>query len=218
MKRMMMRMVVVAIAMIVSTQADAQLTNLLKNMASEAVSSVTGNKSTANSLTELAGNLLGTTKLNAKNLQGTWTYSEPCIAFESENVLASLGSSVASKKVETTLSKQLTRLGFTAGKLVLTLNADSTGVATLNGKKVELTWTVSNTDLVLTFPLTNKNIHINAKLSGSSLQLAMSADKLLTFATAITEKASTVSTTLSTVNSLIKNVKGMHVGLKFKKG
>lgn len=205
------------LAMAGSLQADAQLKNLLKNVAGEAVNSATGNSTAGDVLGGLASKLLGTDKLNADNLQGTWTYSEPCVAFESESLLTSVGSSLASKKVETTLAKQMTRLGFTAGKMTLTLNADSTGTVNLNGKDVKVTWSVSETDLILTFPLTKKSVHMNAKLSGNSLQLAMSTDKLLTLATAITEKASTVNSTLGTVNSLMKNIKGMYVGLKFTK-
>lgn len=217
MKRVMKCLALLVLAMASSLRADAQLKNLLKNVASEAVSSATGSSATGDVLNGLASKLLGKDKLNAKNLEGTWTYSEPCVAFESENLLTSVGSTLASKKVETTLAKQLKRLGFTAGKLTLTLNADSTGVATLNGKKVEVNWSVSETDLILTFPLTKRSVHMNAKLTGNSLQLAMSADKLLALVTAITEKAGTVSSTLSTVSSLVKNVKGMHVGLTFNK-
>lgn len=217
MRRVMRCMAMLMLAMAGSLQADAQLKNLLKNVAGEAVNSATGNSTAGDVLGGLASKLLGTDKLNADNLQGTWTYSEPCVAFESESLLTSVGSSLASKKVETTLAKQMTRLGFTAGKMTLTLNADSTGTVNLNGKDVKVTWSVSETDFILTFPLTKKSVHMNAKLSGNSLQLAMSTDKLLTLATAITEKASTVNSTLGTVNSLMKNIKGMYVGLKFTK-
>lgn len=217
MKKVMKCLAMLVLAMASSVKADAQLTNILKNVASEAVSSATGSSAAGDVLSGLTSKLLGTDKLNAKNLQGTWTYSTPCVAFESENLLTSVGSSLASKKVETALGKQMKRLGFTEGKMTLTLNADSTGTVVLNGKKVEVNWSVSDTDLILTFPLTQKSVHMNAKLSGSTLQLAMSTDKLLTLATAITEKASTVSSTLGTVNALVKNVKGMHVGLAFKK-
>ncbi|MGM9621695.1 MAG: lipocalin-like domain-containing protein [Bacteroidaceae bacterium] len=217
MRRVMRCMAMLMLAMAGSLQADAQLKNLLKNVAGEAVNSATGNSTAGDVLGGLASKLLGTDKLNADNLQGTWTYSEPCVAFESESLLTSVGSSLASKKVETTLAKQMTRLGFTAGKMTLALNADSTGTVNLNGKDVKVTWSVSETDLILTFPLTKKSVHMNAKLSGNSLQLAMSTDKLLTLATAITEKASTVNSTLGTVNSLMKNIKGMYVGLKFTK-
>lgn len=205
------------LAMAGSLRADAQWKNILENVAGEALSSATGNKATGKVLNGLTAKLLGTDKLNAKNLRGTWAYSEPCIAFESENLLTSVGSTLASKKVESTLGKQLERLGFTPGKLVLTLNADSTGTASLDGKKVEMTWSVSGTNLVLSFPLTKKNVHVNAKVTGNSLQLAMSADKLLALAIAITEKAGTVNSTLGTVSNLVKNVKGMHLGLTFNK-
>lgn len=217
MKRAMKCMAMLLLAMAGSLRADAQLKNILKNVASEAVSSATGSSAAGDVLNGLTSKLLGTDKLNAQNLHGTWTYSEPCVAFESENLLTSVGSSLASKKVETALAKQVKRLGLTAGKMSLTLNADSTGTVTFNGKKVEVNWSVNETDLILSFPLTQKSVHMNAKLSGSTLQLAMSADKLLTLFTAITEKASTVSSTLGTLNSLVKNVKGMHVGLTFKK-
>ena len=205
------------LAMAGSLRADAQWKNILENVAGEALSSATGNKATGKVLNGLTAKLLGTDKLNAKNLRGTWAYSEPCIAFESENLLASVGSTLASKKVESTLGKQLERLGFTPGKLVLTLNADSTGTASMEGKKVEMTWSVSGTNLVLSFPLTKKSVHVNAKVTGNSLQLAMSADKLLALAIAITEKAGTVNSTLGTVSNLVKNVKGMHLGLTFNK-
>ena len=58
---------------------------------------------------------------------------------------------------------------------------------------------------------------MNAKMSGSELQLAMKSDKLLTLLNAITEKAGTVNSSLGTLNTLTKNVKGMYMGLKFTK-
>ncbi|MGN0233326.1 MAG: lipocalin-like domain-containing protein [Bacteroidaceae bacterium] len=217
MKRIMKCMAVLLLAMTSGMQAHAQLKNILKNVASEAVSSATSGSGTADILTGLASKLLGTDTLSIENMQGIWTYSEPCVTFESENLLTSVGSTLASNKVESTLAKQLTKIGFTNGKLILTLNADSTGVVNLNGKDVEINWGVEESDLILTFPLTKKSIHMNAKLEGNGLQLSMSTDKLLTFATAITEKASTVNSTLGTLNSLMKNIKGMYLGLKFTK-
>ena len=58
---------------------------------------------------------------------------------------------------------------------------------------------------------------MNAKLTESELQLAMKADKLLTLLNTITEKTSTVNSSLGTLNTLTKNVKGMYMGLKFTK-
>ncbi|MBR4930847.1 MAG: DUF4923 family protein, partial [Bacteroidaceae bacterium] len=49
------------------------------------------------------------------------------------------------------------------------------------------------------------------------LCLAMNTDKLLTILNTVSEKASNINSTASSVNALIKNVKGMYVGLKFTK-
>ena len=160
-------LVMLMLAMASSLQADAQLKNLLKNAASEALGNMSHENGTAEALGKLTSKLLGTDTLDAKHLVGTWTYSEPCIAFESESLLANVGNTLVGEKVEATLAKQLKHLGFNEGKLALKLNADSTGTVTLNEKKVEVHWSVSESNLILTFHLTNRSIHMNAKLSGN---------------------------------------------------
>jgi hypothetical protein len=197
--------------------ANAQLSNILKNAAGAAIDKATGNSTIGKVAGDLLGNLIGTTAVSEKNLVGTWTYNQPGVAFESENVLASLGSSVVSSKAETTLKNGLTKIGFTEGKVVMTLNEDKTGTITYNGKPVKVNWEVEETNLKLTFPLLNNGITMNTKLTGNELQVAMKTDKLLTLVNTITSKAGTVNSTLGSLNTLTKNVKGMYMGLKFTK-
>ena len=197
-------MAFIALGIMVCNNANAQLENILKSVAGEAAANV-------------VGNLLGTNKVSEKSLVGTWSYNQPCVAFESENVLATVGSSMVSTKVEKTMQNGLTKVGFTSGKVVMTLKEDKTGIIKYNGKAVDVNWAVDGTNLKLTFPLLNKGVTMNAKLSGSELQVAMKSDKLLTLLNAITEKAGTVSSSLGTLNTLTKNVKGMYMGLKFTK-
>lgn len=185
-----------------------------------AISTLSGNKesnNTVNKLTDIAYQLLGTGKVSANSLQGTWVYDEPCIAFESENVLASLGGVAASTKLENSLSNILNKVGFTAGKIQLTLNADSTGCIAAGSKKTEFKWSIKESNLALTFPVTGKTVQMNAKISGNTLRMAMNADKLLAIITTVSEKASSINSTAGSINSLVKNVKGMYVGLKFTK-
>ena len=52
-------------------------------------------------------------------------------------------------------------------------------------------------------------------MTGGTLQVAMNAEKLLTVVTTVTEKTSSLSTTMSTLNSLLKNVNGLYLGLKY---
>lgn len=204
MKKNLLRMAFIALGIMVCNNANAQLENILKSVAGEAAANV-------------VGNLLGTNKVSEKSLVGTWSYNQPCVAFESENVLATVGSSMVSTKVEKTMQNGLTKVGFTSGKVVMTLKEDKTGIIKYNGKAVDVNWAVDGTNLKLTFPLLNKGVTMNAKLSGSELQVAMKSDKLLTLLNAITEKAGTVSSSLGTLNTLTKNVKGMYMGLKFTK-
>ena len=213
----MLKLAFLAMGMMLCSNADAQLSDVLKNAAGTAISKATGNSTVGDVASELIGDLLGTSKVSDKSLIGTWSYTQPCVAFESENVLASLGSSVVSTKVETTMKNGLNKIGFTSGKVVMTLKEDKTGVIKYNGKGVDVNWAVEDTNLKLTFPLLNKGVTMNAKLSGNELQLAMKSDKLLTLLNAITQKAGTVNSSLGTLNTLTKNVKGMYTGLKFTK-
>ena len=202
MKSNMLKVAFMALGIIACSNANAQLNDVLKNVAGTAVSKATGNSTVGDVAANLLGNLLGTTTVSEKSLIGTWTYSQPCVAFESENVLATIGSSVVSSKAETTLKNGLTKIGFSSGKVVMTLNEDKTGTITYNGKAVKVNWGVDGTNLKLTFPLINKSVTMNTKIEGGELQVAMKADKLLTLANAITSKASTVSSSLGTLNTL----------------
>ena len=213
----MLRVAFVALGMMFCGNANAQLGDLLKNVAGEAINKATGNSTVGNVAADLVGNLLGTAEVTEKTLVGTWSYSQPCVAFESENVLATLGSSVVSTKVEKTMQNGLTKVGFTSGKVVMTLNEDKTGTIQYNGKPVNINWAVEGTSLKLTFPIVNKGVTMNVKQTGGELQVAMKSDKLLTLLNAITEKAGTVNSSLGTLNTLTKNVKGMYMGLKFTK-
>ena len=217
MNKNLLKLGFVALYIMFCSNANAQLSDILKNAAGTAVSKATGNSTVGDVASDLLGNLLGTSKVSEKSLVGTWAYSQPGVAFESENVLTSLGSSVVSCKVETTMKNGLTKVGFTSGKVVMTLKEDKTGTVALNGKSVDINWDVEGTNLKLTFPLINQGVTMNAKLSGNELQLAMKSDKLLTLLNAITQKAGTVNSQLSTLNTLTKNVKGMYMGLKFTK-
>lgn len=217
MKMNMLKVAFVALGMMLCGNANAQLSNILKNMAGEAVNKATGNSTVGNVAADLIGNLLGTAEVTEKTMVGTWSYSQPCVAFESENVLASVGSSLVSTKVEKTMQNGLTKVGFTSGKVVMTLNEDKTGTIQYNGKPVNINWAVEGTNLTLTFPIINKGVTMNVKQTGGELQVAMKSDKLLTLLNAITEKAGTVNSSLGTLNTLTKNVKGMYMGLKFTK-
>ena len=65
---MMKCLVMLMLAMASSLQADAQLKNLLKNAASEALGNMSHENGTAEALGKLTSKLLGTDTLDAKHL------------------------------------------------------------------------------------------------------------------------------------------------------
>lgn len=210
----MFRMALVAIMMMVApVAANAQLSDILKSTAS----GLLGNGAATGAATDLAsnllGNLLGTNKLTESNLVGTWVYEEPCAVLESQDILGQLGSTLITNKLVKKEKKALEKVGFKAGKVILVLNKDKSGVMTVGNRQMNLTWGVSGSNLTLTF-LTH-TIKINANMNGGKLQLAMNADKLLTLAGSVTAMASKLSSSMGTVSKLLSKYEGMYVGLKF---
>ncbi len=79
------------------------------------------------------------------------------------------------------------------------------------------TYKLDGSDLHLTLTSVKKTIKMNCKLSAGKLQLAMKADKLLTLVNTVSSTAAAASTSLATLNTLLKNVDGLYVGLQFTK-
>lgn len=215
MKKNLLKMAFFAIALMMTTNANAQWQDVLKSAAGGILNSATNGAS--NAVTDIVNNLLGTSNVSEGNIEGTWNYNEPCIAFESDNILTQLGSSAASKKAEKYMKTGLDKVGFTHGKVTMTLNKDKTGTISYNGKPVNVNWEIEGSNLTIIFPITQKRVTMNVKLVGTELQVAMKADKLIALLTNITNKATTVNASFGTVASLLKNVKGMYLGLKFTK-
>ncbi len=192
-----------------STSTGDAITNILGG--------IMGSSSTAKAATDIIGNVLGSSKITEKSLAGTWTYTQPCVAFESENVLSNIGGSVASSKIEDKMKKALAKAGIKEGKFTVTFNEDKTFAMAVGKKKLSGTFEVSGSDLLLTFNSPNKTIKSNAKLSLGTLQLAMNADKMLEIVNTIATKASAYSSQMGTISTVLSQYKGMYLGMKFNK-
>ena len=213
MKKNIIRMAFAFMMAMMPVCMNAQLTNILKK-AKEAVSTASP---TAGTVVDAIGNVLGTKKVSAKSLEGTWVYSQPCVAFESENALSNLGGSVAQSKIEAKLKQGLEKAGIKAGQMSITFKADKTFSTTVGTKTVTGTYEVSGADLTLTFKQPAKTVKTNAKISLTTLQVAMKADKMLSIVNTIATKASAYSTQMGTVSKLLNQYKSMYLGLKFEK-
>jgi hypothetical protein len=204
---------VAAAAFLMPSTMNAQFADLLN----KAKNLFGGSSSTTSTITNVVGNLLGNTKITAQKLEGTWSYTQPCIAFESESTLNNIGGSVASAKIEEKLKAGLDKAGIKEGQMSITFNADKTFYISTGKRQISGTYEVEGSDLSLTFKTTKKTIKTNVKLSLGTLQIAMNADKMLQIVNTIATKASAYSSSMKTVSTLLSQYKSMYLGLKFKK-
>ena len=174
--------------------------------------------STIVTVVKILGSVLGqfydTTTKTA--LVGKWSYDEPAIQFESENLLKKAGGVVASQDVADKLTPYFETLGFKPGSISLELREDNTCTYTLGGQSFNGTYDFDDTNKKLTlktpfFPLPA------AYLSIVNDQMAVTYDssKLLNLVQVVGQVSN--QPTLSAVSQLANSYDGMKTGFTFKK-
>ena len=173
---------------------------------------------TSQTTTDLLGRvlsyLLGNTT-SKESIIGTWKYSSPKVIFESENILAKVGSDIASEKVEKTLGDQLQRVGFSLGKTALTFNEDNTCSFTFGSRTYPGTYKYdsSTNRLTITDAFGVGTVKCTACKNGNELYLLFDSDKILTLINALGK--STISNTSAA--SILNNYKGLKLGWSMTK-
>ena len=158
------------------------------------------------------------TGVSTFSLEGTWTYAGPDCKFESDNVLAKVGSEIAAQKVETEMTNILSKIGFKEG-VTYTFNADGTYSSTVNGRTTQGTYTYDSetnelalkTKLGYTFNATvSKSIENSNKIS-----LLFNADKLMSLAQTVSSALKSSAT--STLSTILGQYDGMKIGFELTK-
>lgn len=221
MKRNVFRIAVVGVMLSCGVNAGAQssLSNILSKVKSSTSSSSDTESSTSSSsssvLSAISSIFSSSSQATESKITGTWTYSEPAIVFESDNILSSAAGEAAATKIEEKLASAIEKCGITED-MTVTFSSDGSFSSKISSKTVSGTWEISDSKLNLT--CSGKTVSVTTQMSGSStLMLVVDATKLLTLVQTIGSSASSASSTLSTISSLASSVDGMEVGLKFTK-
>lgn len=171
-------------------------------------------------LNSLLGGLLSST-LTEKSIYGTWTYQEPEVRFESDNLLAQAGGEVAAATIEQKLGTYLSKVGITAGSTTYTFNEDktfaiATGTRTISTGTYTFDSNAKTITLKGTLGLLNQTCTVG--MDGTSLCLLFEANKLLTAANAVGSFLGKANSTVGSITSIIgDNYKGMKLGFKMAK-
>ena len=180
--------------------------------------SVPSTISQENSLGTTSGSILGSVlsqlfsgaTTNAETIIGTWSYSSPKVVFESENILAQLGSSVVSNKIESQFDAQLKKYGFNPSVTKFTFNKDNTCSFSVGGKTIPGTYTFDATSkkMTVTGALGIGTITCTTSITGNQMYMLFDADKVLSVAGSL----SAASTKTSTLSSILQNYSGLKLG------
>lgn len=167
---------------------------------------------------DLIGNLISTfasgVMTNQSSLVGSWTYAKPCVQFESQNLLAQAGGSVAATTIENKLATYYQKLGITAGKAKFVFAQDGTLQYTIGGRSMtgKYVFNANNKTVTIT---TQTGVNVTAYVSVSVNQMALTFDasKLLS----LVNSASAASASLSNLSAIAGQFSGMKLGFTFSK-
>jgi len=167
-------------------------------------------------LSGVVDNVIGGVTNNKSALVGTWKYSSPDCEFESDNLLAKAGGSIATSKINKKLKTIYNKVGLT--DVQITFNSDSTFTSKIKSKTVKGTYSYNSDAKTVTMKTSSGgSLTVHTSVSGSTLKLLFEASKLMSGIKTITSLASSVNSTASLINSVIGNYDGMKLGFKLKK-
>jgi hypothetical protein len=179
-----------------SMNADAQS---LKSILSGVVKTVVGDKATTST-----------------SIIGTWKYSQPECAFESDNLLTQAGGEVAASEVETKLASVYKTLKLTT--ISYTFNEDNSYSYTIGGKSFSGTYTFDSDNKTVTMKGTlGTTLTAYVTTTGSTMTLTYDANKLMTVLKTLTSVAAKANSTASIINSLAGSYDGMRLGFELTK-
>lgn len=207
MKRNVCKVAAMAVMMMFSAHVSAQSLG-------DVLGSVLNNQQSGGLVQGLTTVFSSDKQATAEKIIGTWTYTEPAIVFTSDNILAKAASKIAANKVESKLQEQLSKYGIKPGAFSMTFNEDGTFTETMKGKTSQGTWQVKDSKLILSI-VGVKALTITTQIDGKDLQFVTDATKLLNLFKTLGAKSSNSS--IKTVASLMKSVKGMQAGITLRK-
>lgn len=217
----MKKLIIITLAAIAFTAAEAQAQNWLNALKSAATSAI--DKVTGGALTE-------------KAIIGTWNYSQPGVKLSSsENALSDITGSALTTTVQQKIAPYYEKVGIKPGICKFVINEDGTFSSTFGQRTFSGTYTFDPKTNALslkygvTKPATTEEgaeaaaatpslfnlgaIPAYAYLNGEKLQIVFPMDKLLNVVTSL---GSSVES-LSLITELLKSYDSIKIGFEFSK-
>lgn len=197
-----------------SAKAQVSAGDLLKGL--------TGSKdggSVVNGLSGVVSAITGSSSVKAEDLVGTWTYTQPAVSFQSDNLLKKAGGAAASATIVNKLTPYYTKFGVKG--TTVTFTKDGAFTIAKGKLKVQGTYTASSDGSKYVFsikalgsiPAGKLTVYITG--NSSKIQLTAAADKLLAFVAKV--GSLTGNSTIKGLSSIAGGYDGLNIGMELTK-
>lgn len=191
----------------VLTATDGQGNGILGSVLSAATD--------GNTIGNVLGSVLGTNKPSQSDLYGTWRYSQPGVAFTSENLLAQAGGEVAATTARQKLAGTYNTLGIKSSNTSIQFNQDGSFTATIAGKSLSGSYTYDEKDCKVTMKTLLFTMPAYVKKNTTGLSVLFESKKLLNILQTVGSLSG--NSNLQTISDLAKNYDGLRMGLDMTK-
>lgn len=153
--------------------------------------------------------------VDENTIVGTWNFKGSAFVFESENVLASLGSDVVASQMEAKVDQYLAKLNIKEGMCSITFNKDGSYMFTAGDRVLNGTYELNSAtkELSMTFGMFATTAYL--VYDAGMINIVYQSDALLNVMKAFGAKGS--STTLALLGSLMNQYDGLRIGMAFAK-
>ena len=174
-----------------------------------------GPAASGQSLGNILISVIGLDKPSQAELIGTWRYTQPGVAFTSENLLAKAGGEVAAAKIREELNTYYKQFGVSSSNTVIQFNQDNTFTAKILGKTISGNYTYDQQTCQITLKTLLFTMPAYTKRTVNGMSILFESKKLLTILQTVA--AISGNATLQTIGDLSTNYNGVRLGFDMKK-
>ena len=181
------------------------------------LSGVLGVLTSQNTLSGLLNLVIGSVKLDERELYGTWSYAAPACAFTSENLLAKAGGAVAAENVNEKLLTAYSQLGINSNNTTLTFTEDGRFSGKIDGLPLSGTYTYDQSNCAIKMQVLGGLLNLTSYVTRSKngIGLTFESKKLLSLLQTVAKLSG--NSTLETIGDLSTKFDGIRVGFDLKK-
>ena len=139
-----------------------------------------GPAASGQSLGNILISVIGLDKPSQAELIGTWRYTQPGVAFTSENLLAKAGGEVAAAKIREELNTYYKQFGVSSSNTVIQFNQDNTFTAKILGKTISGNYTYDQQTCQITLKTLLFTMPAYTKRTVNGMSILFESKKLLT--------------------------------------